>query len=134
MKLRSIRMAALSAMLVLFVGASLPSRAADSHPPMKNGPIMTAKEARELIATAKTAKDHLKLARYFNEEAVQYEVEAKTHEEMEAAYRANPLPKNLGGSGPIYHCELLIKSNREMASAAREMAAAHEGMANEVAK
>lgn len=133
MKSRSIRIAAISAIFTLFLAASLPSWAGD-RAPMKNGPILTAKEAKALIATAKTAKDHLKLARYFNQQAEQYEAEARDHVEMEEAYRKNPLPKNLGGVGPIAHCEFLIKSNREMAKAAREMAAAHEEMAKEATK
>ena len=48
---------------------------------MKNGPIMTAKEAKALLATAKTPKEHLKLARYYKEEADQFEADAKDHRE-----------------------------------------------------
>ena len=70
MKSRLIRMAVLSAALALFVAAPLPSWAGDKVP-MKNGPIMTAKEAKALIATAKTPKEHRKLALYFNQQAVQ---------------------------------------------------------------
>jgi hypothetical protein len=136
MKLRSGRMALLSAMLALFVAASLPSWASDKAP-MKNGPIMTAKEAKALIVTAKTAKEHLKLARYFNQQAEQFEAEAKDHDEMIEAYRKNPTPwasKTPGGVRTIEHCEFLAKSNREMAKAVRETAAAHEEMAKEAAK
>jgi hypothetical protein len=136
MKSRSIRIAVLSAAFALLVAASLPSWASD-RPPMKNGPIMTAKEAKALIATAKTAKDHLKLARYFNQEAEQFDAEARDHDEMIEAYRTNPNPraeKTPGGVGTIAHCEFLAKSNREMAKALREMAAAHEEMAKEAGK
>lgn len=133
MKSRSINMTLLPGILMLLLAASLLSWAADSQA-SKNGPIMTSKEAKTLIATAKTAKDHEKLARYFNQQAEQYEAEAKDHEEMEQAYRKNPMPKNFGGVGPIAHCEFLTKSNRDMAKTAREMAAAHGQMAKETAK
>jgi hypothetical protein len=82
---------------------------------MKNGPILTAKEAKALIATAKTAKEHLKLSKYFSQQA----------EESHAAP---------GGVGTIEHCEFLAKSDRDMARALREMAAAHEEMAKEADK
>ena len=129
MRLRSIRTTMLSAMLVLSVATSVPSLAADSKVP-----TMKSKELKTLIATAKMAKDHQKLAQYFNQQAEQYESQAKDHEEMELAYRKNPMTKNSGGSGPISHCEVLIKSSRDMAKTAREMAAAHEEMAKEAGK
>lgn len=136
MKSRSIRMAVLSAMLALFVAASLLAWASDPHQ-MKNGPILTAKEAKALIATAKTAKEHLKLAQYFNQQGDRYEGEAGDHDDMIQAYRKNPTTraeKTPGGVGTIEHCEFLAKSNREMAKALREMAASHEAMAKEAAK
>ena len=136
MKSRSIGMAVLSAMLVLFVAASRPSWASDPHQ-MKNGPTLTAKEAKALIVTARTAKEHLKLARYFNQQADRYEAEARDHDEMIEAYRKRPTTraeKTPGGVGTIEHCEFFAKSNREMAKALREMVAAHEEMAKEAAK
>ena len=136
MKSRSIKMAVLSGMLALFVAAALPSWASDPHQ-MKNGPTLTAKEAKALIATATTAKDHLKLAQYFSQQADRYEAEAKDHDEMIEAYRKNSAPRAVkapGGVGTIEHCEFLAKSGREMAKALREMAAAHEEMAKEAGK
>ena len=136
MKSRSIRMAVLSTILALFVAASLPSWASDKAP-MKNGPAMTAKEARTLVATAKTAKEHLKLAQYFNQQGDRYEAEARDHDEMIEAYRKNPTTraeKTPGGVGTIEHCQFFAKSDREMAKASREMAATHEEMAKEAGK
>jgi len=136
MKSRSIETALLSVMLTLFVAAALPSWASD-RPPMKNGPILTAKEAKALIASAKTAKEHLKLAKYFSQQAEDFEADAKDHDEMLEAYRksqalgANAAP---GGVGTIEHCDFLAKSDRDMARALREMAAAHEAMAKEAGK
>lgn len=136
MKSRSIKLAVLSGMLALFVAAALPSWASDK-PPMKNGPTLTAKEAKALIETAKTPKEHLKLAQYFSQQADQFEADAKDHDEMIEAYRKNSAPRAIkapGGVGTIQHCEFLAKSDREMAKALREMAAAHEEMAKEAAK
>lgn len=136
MKSRTFGIVALSAALALFIAASLPSWAGDKAP-MKNGPTMTAKEAKALIATAKTAKEHLKLAQYFNQQGERYEAEARDHDEMIQAYRKNPTSraeKTPGGVGTIEHCQFFAKSNREMAKALREMAAAHEEMAKEAAK
>ena len=111
MKSRSIKMAVLSGMLALFVAASLPSWASDPRQ-MKNGPTITAKEAKALIATAKTAKEHLKLAQYFSQQADRYEAEARDHDEMIEAYRKRPTTraeKTPGGVVTIEHCEFFAK-------------------------
>ena len=136
MKTKSVRISIMSAILTLFAAASLPSWASD-RPIMKDGPVMTAKEAKALAITANTAQDHLKLARYFNQEAGRFEAEAIEHDEMIEAYRKNPAPwasKNPGSVRTIEHCQFLAKSNREMAKAFREMAANHEAMAKGEAK
>lgn len=131
MRSRLIGLALLSAGLVLFTSA--PSWGSDK-PPMKNGPTLTAKEATALIATARTSKDHAKLAQYFSQEADQFEADAKDHDEMIVAYRKVVNPRSIktpGAAGTIEHCEFLAKSDREMAKALREMAAAHQEMAKE---
>jgi len=136
MKSKSIKLAVLSGMLALFVAAALPSWAGDDHQ-MKNGPTLTTREAKAMIETAKTPKEHLKLAQYFNQKADQADAEAKDHDEMIEAYRKNLAPQAVkapGGVGTIGHCEFLAKSDRDMAKALREMAAAHEEMAKEAAK
>ncbi len=129
MKSRSIGTALLSAIFVFSTGLSMPSFAND-RPLMKNGLVLTTKEAKELIATAKTPKDHLKLALYFNQQADKYEADAKDHDEMIEAYRNSQLGRL---QASIEHCKFLAKSNRESAAAFREMAAEHERMAREAA-
>jgi len=124
-------------MLVLFAGVSIPLWARDGMPWTNNGPILMAREANALIVTAKTPKEHRTLAMYFNQEAGQYEADAKEHEEMIEAYRKTPTPfatETLGGVRTIEHCESLAKSDREMARVLREMAAAHEEMARKASK
>jgi hypothetical protein len=122
---RSIRMAVLPATLALFIASALPSWAGDSHL-MKTGPTMTPKQATALISVATTAKDHQKLAKYFNQQADASEAEAKDHEAMIEAYSKTP-----GGDRMIEHCESLVKSNLDLAKAFREIANGHEGMAKE---
>lgn len=130
MKLRPIGMALLSATLALLVGASMPSWAASEKPPK-----LALKDVKALIASAKTPAEHLRLAWYFNHEAEKYEAEARDHDEMIDVYRMNPrAAKTPGGVGTIEHCEFLAKLNREMARTLREMAAAHEEMAEEARK
>ena len=134
MRFQLIGLALLSAGLVLF--GSAPSWAADK-PSMENGPIMTAKEATALIATAKTPKNHKRLALYFSQEADRLEADAGEHDQMIVAYRNALYPRSMktpGASGTIEHCESLAKSDREMAKALREMAEAHEEMAEEAGK
>jgi hypothetical protein len=127
MKAHTFKVALLSVTLALFVGMPLTSWAAGDKLP-----VLTAKDVKALIATAKTPEQHLRVASYFRHEAEKYEAEAKDHVEMEEAYRQNPLPKNIGGgSGPISHCEILAKSSQQMATTARELAAEHEQMAKE---
>ena len=128
MRPRFIRTATLS-LLALFVPAL---SSASDRDPMKNGPTLTAKEANRLIEAAKTAMDHLKLAPYFNQQADQYEADARDHDAMIEAYRKNPTPwaiKTPRGVRTIEHCEYLAKSDRERAKALREMASAHEAIA-----
>lgn len=117
---------ALAGLITLFLGSG-------SHMDAAQPKRLTSKEAKTLVLTAKTPADHMRLAGYFKAEADRFEAEAKEHEEMAEAYRNNPLPKNLQGPGTISHCEILVKSGREMAKAARELAAAHEQMAKDAA-
>jgi len=136
MKSRSIRATLLPA-LVLFAGVSIPLWARSDRPFTNNGPILTAREANALVVTAKTPKEHRMLAMYFNQEAGQYEANAKEHEEMIEVYRKTPTPvatESLGGVRTIEHCASLAKSDREMARVLREMAAAHEEMATKASK
>ena len=122
---------AVAALFTLFLGVTPHMNAAESKV------RLTKKEVKTLVATAKTPADHMKLARYFNQEADQLEAEAKEHDELAQEYRKNPSPmaSKLPMSGrTAEHCEYFAKSTREAAKAARELATAHEQMAKEAAK
>lgn len=122
---------------VLFLLALIVSLS--SHSSAATAKTMTSKEAKALIATAKTPEDHAKLAQYFTAEADRLETDAKEHDEMVEAYRKNPMTqmraeKTPGAVGTIEHCKFLAKSFREAAKSAREMAAEHEQMGKNAGK
>jgi hypothetical protein len=102
---------------------------------------VTSKRVKALIAGAKTAEDHRKLAVYFNREADRMEADAKGHAELAEVYRQTPHSLGGGkesGAGSIFrtaeHCDSAAKSLRESAKSLRELAAEHEQMAKGVAK
>jgi tryptophanyl-tRNA synthetase len=91
---------------------------------------LTEKEAKALAATASTPEEHLKLAGYYRQMAEKFRAESKKHEEMKASYesnRANTSSKFKAST--IDHCQYFIKSFRENAQKAVELASAHEEMA-----
>ena len=94
--------------------------------------MLSAKDAKELIASASKPEDHLKLARYYTAEATRLEAEAADHAGMAAAYRANPQiteSKLPGATNTTSHCDSFTKSLKEAAGNARSLAADHEAMA-----
>ena len=97
-------------------------------------PSLSKKEAKALVATAKTPGDHMKLARYFNEEADRLEAEAKDHEELAQEYRNHPSAmamKTPMSPNSAEHCVYFAKAARDAAKAARELANSHEQMAKQ---
>jgi len=87
---------------------------------------------RNLIATAKTSADHVKLQKHFLALAAKYEADANEHAAEAQAYRKNPSfleSKNPVGSGTAAHCERFAQLDREAAKEARDLASAHEHMA-----
>jgi hypothetical protein len=100
---------------------------------------LTAKQAKALVATAKTPEDHMKLATYFNSEADRLEAEATGHDELSQAYRRSP-GATVGGKYSRWalqsagHCDAAAKSLREAAKSSRELAAEHEQMAKDATK
>jgi hypothetical protein len=53
-------------------------------------PVMSKKEVKALIQTAKTPEDHMKLARNYHYEANTLEAAAKDHDEMSTEYLRVP--------------------------------------------
>lgn len=78
-----------------------------------------------LIETADTPEDHLKIAEYYEEQAVMMEKKATLHESMAEAYQGGKM------AGMPTHCEKLAKDSKASAEQYREMAAEHKKMAQE---
>ena len=104
--------------------SSSSTRAADTAAPL------TKQQVKELIKTAKTPDDHMKLAHYYQYEADKLKSEAKDHEEMGAEYyrdpSSHPIPK-----WPTFgqHCRNLSGYYARAAKEAEQLASMHEGMA-----
>jgi hypothetical protein len=94
--------------------------------------LLTPKAVSELIATAKTPADHVKLQKHFLALAAKYDAEAADHTAEAAAYRKNPSfmdSKHPIGPGTASHCDRFAELSREEAKEARALASAHERMA-----
>jgi len=94
-------------------------------------PSMTKKEVKQLIATAESAEDHLRIAAYYAEEANRLDEKKKEHTEMGAEYDKNPqrYPSKLALG---QHCRNLAGYYASAEEKALELAAAHEEMAKQL--
>ena len=96
------------------------------------GKPLTKKQLAVLVATAKTAADHRKLAQHYRAVAAKHEAEAKEHAELAVKYRANPTPsesKRPGAPDTASHCLTYAEHCRKAAKTMSEMAEMHEEMA-----
>ncbi len=78
-----------------------------------------------LIEAADTPEDHLKIAEYYEEQAVMMEKKATLHESMAKAYQGGKM------AGMSTHCEKLAKDSTAYAEQYRDMAAEHKKMAQQ---
>ncbi len=78
-----------------------------------------------LIETADSPADHLKIAEYYEEQAVMMEKKATLHASMAEAYEGTKF------SGMTSHCEKLVKEFEGSAEQYEAMAAEHRKMAQE---
>ena len=96
--------------------------------------LLKKSELKDLIANAKTAADHERIAQQFDAEAAQWEAEANTHEELGQYYRRNPDPaawRYSRSPRSFEHCVSLVKDLRSAAQETRQLAADHREMAKE---
>lgn len=92
---------------------------------------LTKQEVKQLIKTAKTPEDHMKLAHYYQYEADKFKSEAEEHKEMSAEYAGRPLPK---GYPMSEHCNDLSGYLTRASEKAERLAAMHEEMAKAAEK
>lgn len=85
-----------------------------------------------LIATAKTPAEHQRIAQYFQAKALDYLAQAKEHEQMIAAYKANTsISTEKNRASTIGHCEYFVQTFKDLAAKSQELAKMHEEMAKE---
>jgi hypothetical protein len=88
-----------------------------------------------LIATAKTPAEHRRIADYYQVKALDYQAQAKEHEQMVAAYKANSsLSTNKNEAETIGHCEYFVTTFNALAENSQQLAASHLRMADEAAE
>ncbi len=125
-KFQTFRMAFLTAVMAMLMGiVSLPASADDSK-------ILKKDELKNLIANAKTAQDHQRIADHYTAKSEQFEAEATEHAEEAAKYKANPNMhemKHPGSPQTASHCESMARSLRDAAKQARQLAEDHQAMA-----
>jgi len=98
----------------------------------KSSDQLTAKQVRELVATATAPADHLRLSRHFAALAAKYESDAADHRALAALYRKAPTPsetKRPMAPDTAAHCDRFATLAANAATEARSMARAHEEMA-----
>jgi Na+-transporting NADH:ubiquinone oxidoreductase subunit NqrC len=93
---------------------------------------LSKQQLNTLIATAKTPAEHERIAQYYKAKAVDYLAQAKEHEAMVAAYKANSsLSNDKNQASTISHCEYFVTTFKALADNSQEMATLHERMAKE---
>ena len=91
------------------------------------GTKLSTKEVKALIAEAKTALDHHKLACYFSAEAREEAAKATYHEEMGKLYESNSNAKH----DMVGHCKEFAEGARKAAESDNQLADEHEKMAEQ---
>lgn len=113
---------------MLFAGTVLK---ADDHG------LLSKQELKSLVASAKSAQDHERLARHFDAKASELEAESKEHRELAAQYKANPTmheSKHPMSAETAGHCQYFADDLHKASERARQMANDHRQMAKRVAK
>jgi hypothetical protein len=89
------------------------------------------RQLNTLIATARTPAEHQRIAQYYQAKAQDYLAQAKEHEQMVAAYKANPSLTAKSQASTINHCEYFVQTFKDLAAKSQELAQLHEQMAKE---
>lgn len=123
------KLLAITAVFVITVAAVLAQTSSVQQPKPEH---LSKQQLNTLIATAKTPADHQRLAQYYKAKAQDYLAQAKEHEAMLAAYKANSsLSTNKNQASTIGHCEYFVKTFEALADNSEQLAALHERMAKD---
>lgn len=101
-------------------------------PAAEKGAELSKKDFSHLVATAKSASDHRRLASHFIARAERYEAEALEHKELAKRYKGNPTGSDVKrpmAPDTAAHCEFMADLLSQAAKGARRLAADHEAMA-----
>ena len=125
-RIGTVRTALFAAVMAMLIGVvSQPAVADDSK-------ILKKDELKNLVANAKTAEDHQRLADHFTAKSEQLEADAQEHEELAAKYKANPgihEMKHPGSQQTASHCNTMARNLRAAAKQSRQLAEDHQAMA-----
>jgi len=97
--------------------------------------VITKKEFKTLLKTAKEPVEHRKIVEYYRQEAARLTASAKEHEELAEVYAKNPpFPAMEAKRGTAFaqgapHCKRWAELSAEQAKEAEALAAMHEEMA-----
>lgn len=93
------------------------------------------KQLNALIASARTPDEHQRIAHFYAANAQDYRAQAREHEAMIAAYKANTsLSNNKNQASTIGHCEYFVHALNDLAAKSDELAKLHQDMAAEALK
>ena len=90
---------------------------------------LTRREVKRLTVTAKSADDHLTIAKYYEAEADRLDAQAVGYEDAAAGYRHHPMPKNLMSPSAAGRYLYLAQGFRQEAKLDRALAASQKQMA-----
>jgi len=93
---------------------------------------LSKRQLNSLIATAKTPAEHERIAQYYQAKAQDYLAQAKEHEQMLAAYKANPSIGGKSRAAFVDHCKSYSQYSKDMAVESQELAQFHEQIARGV--
>jgi hypothetical protein len=102
--------------------------------------VITKKEFRTLLKSAKEPVEHRKIAEYYRQEAARLTASAKEHEELAEIYAKNPpFPAMEAKHGTSFgqgapHCKRWAELSSEQAKEALSLAAMHEETAQAAEK
>src|SRR5579864_9521395 len=90
------------------------------------------RQLNTLITAARTPAEHQRIAQYYQAKSQDYLAQAKEHEQMVAAYKANPSLTAKSQASTLNHCEYFVQTFKDLAAKSQELAQLHVQMAKQV--
>ena len=90
--------------------------------------LLSAEQARELVASAKTPADHAKLSKHFAAEAARLTDDSRRHAAMATGYRTGDQRGSLAAAAD--HCARLVRETKDAAKAASQLSKHHAALAS----